>query len=227
VNRLSRDEKRVSKTIELLIQERRNDMQKDLMDKEKRGGDIVTVSISDETIEQIISMGDDVAMWAKMVDNGFSINDKTFSKIEGVIIDIKPYLVKWDNNKPYKIPNVANDEEIPADYERRVDLKILINGQIVGISLPKSSFKNRLSPYLRHLKNNGLRPEEVVTRLRSSKVSNVHGTFNVAAFEMLGSAKNVTAKKVEPQSGPDQGPPPVPSSATEQETPSAIPPEWA
>lgn len=196
------------------------------MTKESR--DLVTIDISEDTIEEIIAIGNDVAIWAKVVDGGFSANDKTVPEIIGNICGISPYLVKWEGKQPHKIPHVVDDSEIPEGYERRVDLKILIDGQIVGVSLSKSSFIFQLSPYIRHLKNNGLRPEDVVTRLRTKQVSNLQFSFNIVIFEMLGSTKNATAKKVGPQSGPDQGTPPaVPQSASVQETPSAIPPEWA
>jgi hypothetical protein len=203
-------------------------MQKDIMDKEKRGGDLVTVNIPKETIDEVIKIGDDVAMWSKVVDGGFSINDKIITEYDGIILGINLYCVRWENKQPHKIPNILKEEDIPEGYERRADLKILVDGQIIGISLPKSSLKYQLSPYLRYLRNCGLKPNDVVTRLKSKQVSNSYGTFNVVVFEMLGSAKNVAAKKVEPQSGPDQGTPQVvPQSAAEQKTPSAIPSEWA
>jgi hypothetical protein len=148
VNRLNPEEKSETRNNALLKAERSNNMQKELIVKENRDGNLVPVSIPDETIEQIISMGNNVAMWGKLVDNGISINNKTIAEARGIIIDIHQYLVKWDNKQPHKIANVVNDEDIPEGYERRVDLKILIDDQIVGISLAKSSFKYQLAPYL-------------------------------------------------------------------------------
>jgi hypothetical protein len=188
----------------------------------------VLINIPDETIDEIITIGDDAAVWAKLVDSGFLINDKTIPTIEGIIYQIHPYLVRWEGKQPHKIPHVSNDEEIPDGYERRVDLKVLVDGQLIGLSLSKSSVKYQLSLYLKYLKSNGLRPELVLTRLLSKKVSNVHGTFNVVVFEMLGSAKNTTVKKVEPFNGPDQGAElTVPPTEGEQEESPTIPSEWA
>jgi len=215
----------------LLRFKRRNIMEKQLISKEEGIGELTTVNIPDEIIEEIISIGGDSVMWSKLVDGGFLINEKTIPAIEGIIFRIHPYMVRWDNKRPHKIPNIPNDEVIPEGYERRVDLKVLVDGQLLGLSLSKSSIKFQLSPYLRYLKNSGLRPEDVVTRLKSKQVSNVHGTFNVVVFEMLGTAKNITVKKVEPLeplSGAGQETrPDVPPCTAEQEAPSAIPPEWA
>ena len=192
--------------------------------------EITTVTIPDETIEKIISIGDGTAIWAKLVDGGFSINDKIITEMKGVICGINPYLVKWENKQPHKIQHISDDDKIPPGYERRVDLRILVDEQIVGISLAKSSFKYQLSPFLRYLRNCGLRPENVVTRLRSKQVSNVHGTFNVVVFEMSNIRENTSLKKVEPLE---------PACEVEQEVsqaeqtntnaekaPSAVPEQW-
>lgn len=189
----------------------------EIISKENTKGNLVLFDIPDETIEQIIAFGDDAALWVKVVDGGFRANDKTVPEITGIIREIHPYLVRWENGQPDKIPDVQSDFDIPEGYERRVDLKIIVDGQIVGISLAKSSLKYHLSPYLRYLKNIELRPDNVFTKLKVKAVSNAYGTFNVVIFKMVGPANGVTSQQ------PQQ---PKPLIESEEETPPVIPSEW-
>ena len=100
-------------------------------------------------------------------------------------MDVNAYLIKFESGTPTKIPNVVNDLEIPKGYERRCDVKFLTSGgEVLGISLPPSSTKFYLSPYLKYLKNRNLRPEDVLTRVTSKQASNKHGTWPVAVFEL-------------------------------------------
>ena len=148
--------------------------------------EIARVDIPDAVTDEVIEAGDDATMWAKATEAGFAFNDKTVPTLTGVITAMYPYLVKWEEGQPHKIANVANDIDIPEGYERRCDVKMEVGaGQLVGVSLSKSSFKYHLSPYVRHLKGVGLRAGDVVTRLRVLQVSNRMGTFNVVAFEVV------------------------------------------
>ena len=142
--------------------------------------------IPDEKIDQVISLSDDQTIWVKLIEGGFKIvsQDKFVKFLEGKTVDVNPYLIKFENGTPTKLPNATNDLEIPEGYERRCDLKLLIGEEVFGISLPPSSAKFYLSPYLKYLKNRNLRPEDVLTRVTSKQASNKHGTWPVAVFEL-------------------------------------------
>jgi hypothetical protein len=146
-------------------------------------------AIPDESIDSVIEMSDDIAIWCKPVRGGFQFanQDKIVPELVGKLVSITPYLINFDegDRQPAKLPHVKSDLEIPEGYSRRCDIKIQAGGQVVGISLAPSSMKFQLSPYLKYLRNQGLRPEDVVTRLTSKQVSNSLGTFQVVVFEML------------------------------------------
>jgi hypothetical protein len=144
-------------------------------------------SIPPDNVKAVIEMSDDLAMWCKLVRGGFQFanQDKIVEELVGQLVSIQPYLINFDagHRVPAKLPHVKSDLEIPEGYSRRCNVKIVAGGQVVGISLAPSSMKFQLSPYLKYLKNQGLRPEDVVTRITSKQVSNNMGTFQVAVFE--------------------------------------------
>ena len=174
------------------------------MDNEERslkttGGTPPT--IPDENVKAVIEMSDDLAIWCKLVRGGFQFanQDKIVEELVGQIVSIQPYLINFDagDRIPAKLPHVKSDLEIPEGYSRRCDIKIITGGQLVGISLAPSSMKHQLSPYLKYLKNQGLRPEDVVTRITIKEVSNSMGTFSVAVFEMVGGKEKPSETPIE------------------------------
>jgi hypothetical protein len=144
-------------------------------------------AIPDNRIDEVIDLSANQAMFAKVVEGGFRIlnQDKFIKAFVGKIVDVAPYLIKFENGIPEKKPNVQDDLQIPPGFERRCDVRILCGDQLIGLSLPKSSTKYYLSPYLKFLKNKGLRPEGVLTKVTSKMVSNAQGTWAVACFELV------------------------------------------
>jgi hypothetical protein len=191
-------------------------MTKDLIKMEMR--DIETREIPDETVQEIIGIGEDVPHWAKVTEGGFLIFEKTIPELEGIICELYNYLVEWDGKKPHKIPTVPSDSQIPEGYERRVDMKVMIGDQLVGISLAKSSIKYHLAPYLKYLSNHGYKPNDVVTKFRIKQVSNVHGSFPVTTFSMVGLIKS--PEEIVSNSPYQKNPEAKPSVS------SALPSEW-
>jgi hypothetical protein len=182
---------------------------------------IVVVNIPDEVIDAIVEIGDQVALWAKVTETGFLINDKIFSEISGRIINMNLHYVKWTDKKPHKILFELG-KKLPEGYESRLDLFVEVDGQVVGISLSKSSLKYHLSPYLRNLKNIGMRPEDVISRLRVKQVTNKFGSFNVVIFDAVDKVAEpipVTPSPVVNQA-PDSSPPQQQGSATQAADPS-------
>jgi hypothetical protein len=178
-------------------------------------------TIPDENIDAMIDLSDDIALWVKLVPGGFQFanHDKIVPELVGKIVSVVPYLINFEagDRIPAKLPHVKSDLEIPEGYSRRCDVKILTGGQIVGISLAPSSMKFQLSPYLKYLRNQGLRPEDVVTRITSKQVSNNMGTFQVVVFVVV----NETGKPVDtpPKRTPSETPPKASSDT--------YPDEWA
>jgi hypothetical protein len=173
-----------------------------------------TPMIKEEDINAVIRLSDNTCIWSKLVDGGFKFDnqDKIIPELVGRLVEITPYLINFDSAErpPPKLPHVESDLEIPPGYHRRTDIKMEIansGGNVIGLSLPLSSAKFQLSPYLRHLKNQGLKPHEVVTRITSRQASNPSGTFSVAVFHLIDHEDDPSG------SPPDQGV-------------SALPPEW-
>ena len=144
-------------------------------------------AIPEDRLDAVIGLSEDQTMWLKLVEGGLKVvaQDKFIKNVTGAIIDVTPYLMKFENGVPSKIPHVADDLQIPAGYERRCDVKIAADGQVFGLSLAPSSTRFYLSPYLKFLRSRGLRPEEAVTRVSSKQASNDRGTWSVAVFELI------------------------------------------
>lgn len=146
---------------------------------------MMNITISEETIDQLERLADENALWGKIVEGGIIINDKVFAEIIGFIISIYLYYVLWADKRPSKIPYKGQDA--PEGYELRCDIKLNVDGTVIGLSLPKTSTKAHLSQYLKFLKRSGLQPNRVLTRIRSKAVSSPHGKFHVAVFDCVGS----------------------------------------
>ncbi len=181
-------------------------------EKEKKGKDKETgitkfeskvPSIPDDKLNAVIDLSDDQTSWVKVIEGGFKVinQDKFVKGFTGRIMDVTPYLMKFENGVPHKLPHVADDLDIPEGFERRCDVKILADDQLIGLSLAPSSTKYYLSPYLKFLKNKGLRPEQVFTKVTSKQASNDKGTWSVAAFELVGEPQGTSPETPQPVSG--------------------------
>lgn len=145
----------------------------------------VSVAIPQEMVEAVAAMADDQTLWVKVTQFGFSYGEKVVPEIRGRMIQIKPYLIKFEGTgkPPIKKPHVADEKDIPEGFERRCDIKIDVgNWQIIGVSLSKSSFLFGLAPYLKSLINQGLNPSDVITVMQTRGVTNQKGQFAVVNF---------------------------------------------
>jgi hypothetical protein len=157
-----------------------------------------SLSIPEQNVQDVLKISDDIAVWCKLDRGGngfyFPSQNKTVTELTGVIKSMTPHLVKFEENIPYKLPHEPDDLKIPDGYERRCDLKIDIGGMIVGLSLSPSSFKHQLSPYVRHLSNRGLRPDQLATTIRARMASNNMGQWPIAVFSEAGEAPQSAEK---------------------------------
>lgn len=147
--------------------------------------EFTSIAIPEEKINLVAALADENAMWVKLTDGGFLVNgEKVVSELKGILAAINPYWIKWEEKRPTKIP--YNGQDAPEGFELRCDIKMDIDGTVIGLSLPKTSTKLHLSQYLKFLKNSGLNPNQVITRVRSKAISSPHGRFNVAIFDAVG-----------------------------------------
>jgi hypothetical protein len=160
-------------------------------------------SISTDKLDAVIDLSDDQTSWLKIIEGGFKVinQDKFVKGFTGRIVSVEPHLMKFENNTPHKLPHVADDLDIPEGYERRCDVKLLMDDQLIGLSLAPSSMKYYLSPYLKFLRNKDLRPEEVLTKVTSKQASNDKGTWSVAAFELVGEPQDTSPEPPQAVSG--------------------------
>jgi hypothetical protein len=177
-------------------------MNKELTKKENRREENALI-IPDENLDQCLRLADDVTMWAKLDKGGNGIvidsQGKILPEIKGKLVSIQPYLVRFNESSPEKIPHVDDELQIPSGFERRCDLKIDCGGTLIGLSLAKSSFKFQLCPYLKHLRNLGLRPEEITTRIRTRMASNHLGSWPIAVFDLAGGEHEVVTPQHPPE----------------------------
>jgi hypothetical protein len=156
--------------------------------KEEENEEEYDLTIPDENLDQCERLADEVTIWAKLDKGGNGIviesQGKILPELKGRILSIQPYLVKFSEDGPEKIPHVVNDLKIPKGFERRCDIKMNCGGTLIGLSLSKSSFKFQLSPYVKYLRKRGLRPEQVNTRIRTRMAKNHLGSWSIAVFDI-------------------------------------------
>lgn len=167
--------------------------------KDEEAIEVFEKEIDDNVIQEIIKLSDDiVSNWAKPTKGGFLIGDTIVPEITGRIVDVRAYWVKWNNKVPDKIPLIPGSER-PEGYEVRVDVIVLIDNMLVGVSLSRSSATYQLSPYLRHLSHSGLRVNEVFTKLQARQTANNFGEFTVVTFKIAAYPHDDGAKDEERQ----------------------------
>jgi len=175
-----------------------------------------TPSIPEDVVQDIIELSDDTCLWTRIKTGGFQFpnQNEIVPELVGRIVAMDRYLVNFPGpgQAPIKKPWVKSDVDIPEGFSKRVDIKMNIDGQFIGLSLAHSSAKYQLSPYITYLTNQGRRPEDVITRVTTRQASNNLGTWDVAVFSLV---DEVGEKEKPPE-------PPKPA-APNQET---IPAEW-
>ena len=142
-------------------------------------------AIAKDKLDAIAALSETQIPQLKPVESGFRVKgSETFVKeIRGTIIDVSPYLIRFENNIAHKLPHVADDLDIPPGYDRRCDLRILVDDQVIGLSLSPTSMRHQLSPYIKYLRGKGLELHRVTSRLTSQQVSTSKATWSKVIFE--------------------------------------------
>jgi len=152
-----------------------------LMDKTK----MVPVPIPDEVLEAAASIAPE-GFFASVTETGiyFKAFDYAVPFIAGRIVDIDPYLGKFENGILSKMS--LSRQPYPEGYQPRMDIAIQDPEKISILSLAPTSAKAAAS-FLRHLKNLGHRPENCLVRVETAvRTSKQGGRFGVAVFSLIG-----------------------------------------
>nr|BDD45664.1 hypothetical protein 12 [Desulfobacterales bacterium] len=174
--------------------------------EDEKGRSNLPAMIPNDKLDEVIDLSGDQTSWVKPVEGGFKLvkEDKYVKTLTGRIVDVTLYLMKFEDSGPTKMPHVKDDLQIPEGFERRCDVKLDVGGQLIGLSLAPSSAKYHLSPYLKFLRNQGLRPEDVVTTVTSRRASNDKGSWSVACFEAVSDPQTEPGSDKSPDSIPEE-----------------------
>jgi len=144
---------------------------------------LISADVPEDVVNRIASYGKGASLWGRLCEEGFRLNDKIHPELRGYITRMRDKLVKFENSKPIEM-EIPDNGDIPPGYRIRVDLNLLVEDQAIGLSLPESSVKYRLSPYIEALRDAGLKPSAVMTRLWVETVQGKRGKFLVVCFEL-------------------------------------------
>ncbi len=179
----------------------------------------VNIEIPDEALDLIERLSDKNLVWIKPSDGGFLMNNEIVPEIMGVIVGVFPHYAKWTGNKPEKIP--FSGQDAPDGFTLHTDLKIDIGGGgLIGLSLATTTTKSYLSPYLKSLRQSGLRPNEALTQLKVKSVPGKQRTFNVVNFTLIKSLRDEQQNQYNPEIA-------TPSPVTPVASPKSTANPWA
>jgi hypothetical protein len=159
------------------------------IEKKKNNKDKKALTIPDINLNQCTSLADGITLYAKLDKAAAGIviesQGKTLADLKGRLVFIEPHLGKWTDGVLEKLPYVEKKLDMPKGFKPRCDIKIDSGGTLIGLSLAESSFVYQLCPYLKYLENQGFRPEQVITRIRTQMRSNDLGSWPIAVFDIV------------------------------------------
>jgi hypothetical protein len=157
--------------------------------------------IPEETLDKLLeTAGQNTVLASVRKGGGFEVKDLWFAELVGVICEIKPYLVKWTDRKPDKLPYIANELDWPEGYKAGADVTIFTQERKrIKFSLSKSSFMYELCDYVEFLNGRGLRPTDVVTRFTTKEVNGAFGTYTVVVPKLVDQNESEVVNMSAPQ----------------------------
>ena len=150
--------------------------------------------LTDEVLARLRALTANDPKYLKMMDGGFAdANGQTTPEVIGVIEAVTFFYQCYERGIYNRIPFEEVKGDPPQNYELRADIQIkTINGPRYDLTLPKSSVRKHLLPYVYNLSSVGMQPiGGVVTKLGVKKVEWQTYKFNVVTFEMVGPAEKV------------------------------------
>lgn len=161
--------------------------------------DLVEVSVSNDTINELQEIAQNRVTIAKVVDGGFEIDKNFFSNLKGRIVNIHLHLIKFnDENEPTILPNTTDDNQIPEGFSRRANVDLQVGSQVVRLRCPPYTTNWMLSRYVTALKDEGLNPSEVITKAYVVERKAKSMKWNAIAFDkfqIVDRAKHMAAVK--------------------------------
>ncbi len=151
--------------------------------KEERK-DLVTLKISDENLEAAASVAPE-GYFASITEIGihYKAFDHTVPFITGRIVGIETYLGKFEGVVLSKMP--LTRQPYPEGYQPRMELAIKDPEKTTILSLSPTS-ASAAGSFFRHLKNSGLRPEDVWVKISVvPRTSKQGGRYGVAVFTIV------------------------------------------
>ncbi len=145
---------------------------------------LVEIGIPQDVIDALARLAEESVTWVKPTEGGFLVGgEKLLPELQGVLRRMDPHLVKWVDKKPEKIRFTG--QAPPEGFKLETNVIIDVDRTLFGVSLAPTSIRRQLSPYLRFLEGLGLRPEEVITRIRTRPERSSRGKYTVCVFEYV------------------------------------------
>ena len=150
----------------------------------KEETELVTVTIPDESLEAAASVAPE-GFFAAVTEDGiyYKSLDVTVPSITGRIVTIDTYLGKFEGGNLSKIP--LGPQPFPEGYQARMELAIWDPEKVTLLSLSPTS-ASAAGSFFRHLKNSGIRPENIWVKISAiPRTSRQGGRYGVAAFTIV------------------------------------------
>jgi hypothetical protein len=145
---------------------------------------LVTIPIPDESLEAAASVAPE-GYFSTVTEDGINYKslDVTVPSITGRIVAIETYLGKFEDGNLSKIP--LGPKPFPEGYQVRMKLAMRDPEKVSLLSLSPTS-ASAAGSFFRHLKNKGLRPENILVRIDTvALTSKQGGRYGVAVFSLV------------------------------------------
>lgn len=157
----------------------------------KEETELVTVTIPDESLDAAASVAPE-GFFAAITENGiyYKSFDHTVPSITGRIVGIETYLGKFEGGVLSKLPL---SHPFPDGYQARMELTIQDPEKTTLLSLSPTS-ATAAGTFFRHLKNSGIRPENVLVKVETvPRTSKQGGRYGVAVFSIVGTMESLSS----------------------------------
>jgi hypothetical protein len=154
--------------------------------------DLVTIKIPDESLEAAASVAPE-GYFAAITENGiyYKSFDHTVPSITGRIVGIETYLGKFEGAVLLKMP--LGPQPFPEGYQARMELAIQDPEKTTILSLSPTS-ASAAGSFFRHLKNSGIRPENVLVKVETvPRTSKQGGRYGVAVFSIVAKMESLSS----------------------------------
>jgi hypothetical protein len=145
---------------------------------------MVLITIPDIAIEAAASIAPS-GYYAGITEKGiyYKSFDLTVPFVTGRIVGIETYLGRFEGGVLLKMP--LSPQPYPEGYRPRMELTIQDPEKTTILSLAPTSVDAAAS-FFRHLKNSGLRPENILVRISTTaRTSKQGGRYGVAVFTIV------------------------------------------